>query len=115
MLYGLDTENGEFVASQDVDGGWIITKVNPTFGHHLIFPHRLNTQRVNHRLSAFLPTWSSLLPWPFQDIMSNSMPATGTILRGWHYPTEQKRPCIIMSHGVSPRKTCFISGSEVRS
>jgi hypothetical protein len=76
MLYGLDTENGEFVASQDIDGGWIITKVNPTFGHHLLFPHRLNTQRVNHQLSAFLLTWSSLLPWPFQDVMSNSMPAT---------------------------------------
>lgn len=24
----------------------------------------------------------------------------GTILRGWHYPTQEKSPCIILSHGV---------------
>ncbi|CAK1361034.1 unnamed protein product [Cercospora beticola] len=25
----------------------------------------------------------------------------GTTLRGWHYPTSEKRPCIIMSHGLA--------------
>ncbi|KAE8312092.1 Alpha/Beta hydrolase protein [Aspergillus transmontanensis] len=25
----------------------------------------------------------------------------GTIVRGWHYPTERESPCIIMSHGLA--------------
>ncbi|KAL6228972.1 hypothetical protein BDW75DRAFT_250306 [Aspergillus navahoensis] len=36
---------------------------------------------------------------PRRDVQFHA--CDGTILRGWHYPTEQKSPRIIMSHGLA--------------